>query len=99
MVYGIVASSDRVLTFKGRPSCILGPGVVIVSDALDLNVPAFGDLAISLFSPEPTGPPTTHATGRHNIYVKVGDQTGQMERMNALTTQAYYPHSDFPQGR
>jgi lysophospholipase L1-like esterase len=86
----IVAGSDRVLSFSGRPNCILGPGVVIVSDAVDLNVPAFGDLAVSLFFPELTGPLTTHATGLHNTYVKEGDQTGQMEMTDALTTQSYY---------
>jgi lysophospholipase L1-like esterase len=87
---GIVAGSDRALTFSGRPTCTIGPGMVIVSDAVALNVPSFADLAVSLFFPEETGPPTTHATGLHNTYIKGGDQTGQADMVDALTTQSYY---------
>ena len=35
----IVAGSDRPLTFNGKPGCTLGPGVVLFSDPVDLNVP------------------------------------------------------------
>jgi lysophospholipase L1-like esterase len=87
---GIVAGSDRVLTFSGRPTCSISPGMVIVSDAVNLDVPKFGDLAVSLFFPGETGPPTTHATGLHNTYIQEGDQTGQAAMADGLTTQSYY---------
>ena len=44
----IVKGSDRALTFSGQPGCILSPGVTRVSDPVDLNVPASGELAVSL---------------------------------------------------
>ena len=70
----IVPDSDRSLSFNGKPGCTLGPGVVLFSDPVDLNVPAVTDLAVSLYFPGETGPPTTHATALHNTYIsKEGD--------------------------
>ena len=37
---GIVAGSDRALTFSGRPSVKMAPGMVVVSDPVDLDVRA-----------------------------------------------------------
>src|ERR1039458_4041456 len=36
----IVAGSGRALTFNGKPGCILSPGVVRLSDPVELKVPA-----------------------------------------------------------
>jgi hypothetical protein len=43
----IVAESDRVLTFNGKPGCTLGPGVVLLSDPVDFKAPTYGDVAVS----------------------------------------------------
>ena len=87
----IVAGTDRGLTFAGKASFTMMPGVVAVSDPVDLDVPAAGDLAVSLYLPSDTGPPTTHATGLHTTYVSSeGDFTGQSEFPLAGTTQQYY---------
>jgi lysophospholipase L1-like esterase len=87
---GIVAGSDRALSFNGKPACTIGPGMVLLSDPVDLNVPALGDLAVSLYFPGETGPPTTHATGLHTAYVGAGDLTGQAAMADATTTLSYY---------
>ena len=88
----IVAGSDRALTFSGKPGCILSPGVVRLSDPVDLKVPALTDLAVSLYFPGVTGPPTAHGTGLHTTYVsKEGDFTGQSAIADAaFTTLSYY---------
>jgi lysophospholipase L1-like esterase len=88
----IVAGSDRALTFSGRPGCILSPGVVRLSDPVDLNVPALTDLAVSLFFPGETGPPTVHGTGLHTTYIsKEGDFTGRPAIDDpASTVLSYY---------
>lgn len=44
----IVPASDRPLSFNGKQSCLIPPGVLILSDPVDLDVPQLGDLAISL---------------------------------------------------
>jgi lysophospholipase L1-like esterase len=88
----IVAGSDRALTFNGKPGFILSPGVVRVSDPVELKAPALSDLAVSLYFPGETGPPTNHGTGLHTTYVSgEGDFTGQAAIADtALTTLSYY---------
>jgi len=69
----------------------MNPGAVLISDPVDLTVPALGDLAVSVFFPEDTGPPTVHSTGLHTTYVSAdGDFTGQPNFMATRTTNSWY---------
>jgi lysophospholipase L1-like esterase len=86
----IVAASDRALSFNGKPGCTVGPGMVILSDPVELNVAPLTDLAVSLYFPGETGPPTYHTIGLHTTYIKDGDVTGQPAMEDAATTQQYY---------
>jgi len=88
----IVTGSDRALSFGGAPDCTLGPGVELISDPVELTVPPLADLAVSLYFPGETGPPTTHSTGLHTTYVsKEGDFTAQPAISDpATTTTSYY---------
>ena len=87
----IVPDSDRTLAFNGKPGCTIGPGVVLFSDPVDLNVPPVTELAVSLYFPGETGPPTTHGTALHNTYIsKEGDVTAQAEIPDPVITQSYY---------
>ncbi len=87
----IAPDSDRALTFAGKASFTMMPGVVAVSDPVEIDVPALGDLSVSLYLPRDTGAPTTHSTGLHTTYVSTeGDFTGQSEFPLAGTTQQYY---------
>lgn len=87
----IVEGSDRTLTFGGKPEAILGPGVMLLSDPVDLNVPALADVALSLYFPGETGAPTNHATGLHKTYIsKEGDATGAPVIADATSTEQYY---------
>ncbi|MGB7719910.1 MAG: SGNH/GDSL hydrolase family protein [Bryobacteraceae bacterium] len=86
----IVSGSDRPLAFDGKPGCTIGPGMVILSDPVDLSIPKLGDIAVSLYFPGQTGPPTAH-NGLHTSYVsKEGDFTGQPSIPDATTTGMYY---------
>ncbi len=53
----IVRESDRSLSFNAKPGCTIGPGMVILSDPVNLTIPSQGDVAVSLFLPGETGPP------------------------------------------
>jgi lysophospholipase L1-like esterase len=86
----IAPGSDRSLTFDGKPGCVIGPGMVILSDPVDLKIPQLGDIAVSLYFPGQTGPQTAH-NGLHTTYVsKEGDFSGQPSIPDATTTQSYY---------
>jgi len=86
----IVSASDRVLTFAGRASFTIPPGALVVSDPVDLDVPKFTDLTISLYLPEDTGSPTVHPLGLHTTYIASGDATADATLNPAATTTAYF---------
>ncbi len=86
---GIVPASDRALTFGGQTGTIVWPGTAVVSDPVDLAVPALADLAVSLFLPDDTGPPTVHPDGLHTAYLMPGDATARDAIDPVATTTAY----------
>jgi len=74
-----------------RRAAYIAPGVVLLSDPVELDVPPLTDLAVSLYLPGETGPPTTHATGLHNTYIsKEGDLTAKAEIPEPVITRSYY---------
>jgi lysophospholipase L1-like esterase len=85
----IVPASDRALTFGGRPSTVVPPGTMVVSDPVDLTVPALANLAVSIYLPEATGLPTVHPDGMHTAYITSGNATGSAALKADATTTAY----------
>ena len=87
----IAPDTDRSVTFSGKPGCTIGPGVVLFSDPVELSVPPVTELAVSLYFPGETGPPTTHGTALHDTYIsKEGDVTAQPSIAEPVITQSYY---------
>ena len=86
---GIVRGTDRTLTFSGQPGCTIRPGVLMLSDPVDLEVAPLSDLAVSLYVPKDTGPPTNHNLALHTAYISKGDATGQEVMPEPSTTRAY----------
>ena len=73
----IIPGSDRVLTFSGESTIAIPAGALVVSDPVELRVPALGDLAISVYVPGNTGPATFHAEGKQTSYISpTGDFAG-----------------------
>ena len=72
----IAPGTDRVLTFSGRTAIVIPPGAPELSDPVELNVPALGDLAVSLYLPGTVEAATIHNTGLQTNYVSLpGDFT------------------------
>ena len=86
----IAEGSDRALTFNGQPGCTLRPGVTTVSDPVDLEIPKLADLAVSLYFPGETGPPTSHALALHTTYIAPGDRAAQLALPDATPVGSYY---------
>jgi lysophospholipase L1-like esterase len=87
----IIPASDRALTFSGLSSTTIPVGASMISDPVDLSVPAVGDLVVSIYLPGDSGPPTQHATGLHTTYISSeGDFTGLPDFTPARTTNAWY---------
>jgi lysophospholipase L1-like esterase len=87
----IVPASDRALTFGGAATAKIAPGAVVVSDPVDLAIPPLADVAISLYFPGETGPPTTHARGLKTTYISTdGNQAANAAITVAGTQLSYY---------
>jgi len=65
----IDAISDRTLLFHGQPSVSVPARSLVVSDPVDLEVPALNDLAITLFFPDTTTATTSHVLAQQTNYV------------------------------
>lgn len=72
-------ATDRVLKFRGLLSMSIPAGSMVVSDPVELNVPALSDLAVSLYFPETAAATTTHILALQTSYVAVenGDSTAK----------------------
>ena len=88
----IVPASDRPLMFGRHRSIVIPPGAVVLSDpVLDLNIPPLSDLAISLYLPHSSGPPTQHMFGLHTTWVSgAGDFTAAPTIKGGVTTTSYF---------
>jgi len=86
----ILSASDRTLRFNGSPSITIPAGALVVSDAVVLDVPALGDLAVSLYLPGNVAAATLHEAGLQTNYLSLpGDFTGATTFV-ATTTQSFY---------
>ena len=74
----IAPASDRTLNFHGHPSATVPARSTIVSDLVDLDVPALSDVAVSLFFPQATQADTLHILALQTSYISAenGDSTG-----------------------
>lgn len=86
----IVEGSDHAVSFDGQPGCTIGPGIVKISDPVEMNVAPLGELSVSIYFPGETGPPTIHSTALHGTYIEEGDVTGAASMPDARRTEQYY---------
>ena len=82
----IVAGSDRPLTFSGRTSFAIPPGAPALSDPIDFDVPALGNVVVSIYLPKPTAVTTLHRRAQATTYVSTpGDYSGAVVMPTATT--------------
>ncbi len=84
-------SSDRTLTFAGQKSTTVTAGSLVVSDPVDLDVPALSDVAVSLFFPKATEARTLHLLALQTNYISsaTGDSTAQPDFPDAKTIASW----------
>jgi lysophospholipase L1-like esterase len=87
----IEAGSDAAVTFSGKPSVTVPPGVAIVSDAVPFTVRPLSDIAISLFLPEKAPATTSHLLALQDNYVSriPSDWTSQTQLPAATTVKSW----------
>ena len=80
----IVSGSNRQLTFSGMTSITVPAGAPVLSDPVDLDVPALSDLAISLHLPGEVQAQTIHGSAYQTNYVSL---PGNFANAAVLPTQ------------
>ena len=86
----IVAETDRQVRFDGVLSISIRPGLTAVSDPIAFSVPLLGDVTVSFYLPETTGPATFHPFGFQTNYIADGDISGSAALAEATQTESYY---------
>jgi lysophospholipase L1-like esterase len=72
----VVEGTDRPLRFGGQADVTVPPGARLISDPVDLPLPALSEVAVSLYLPKPSPPAGFHFDARQTAYVADGDLTG-----------------------
>lgn len=83
------AGTTRALTFGGRPNVTIPSDAIVLSDPINLDVPASGDLAISLFLPKPATGAGVHYAAQQTAYIGPGDLTGADSIPDAATITSW----------
>jgi lysophospholipase L1-like esterase len=82
---GIVAETDRAVTFDGQAGVTIPPGATWLSDPVDLPVEGLARLAVSLRLPEVPRQASVHRSARTTAFVVAGDQSAAPELAGATT--------------
>ena len=86
-----VPGSDRKLTFGAEPSVKIPPGAPMMSDPIQLTVPAFAEIAISIFLPGKSPALSVHFWAQHDSYISgPGDFTGAVTIPNPTVEKSWY---------
>jgi lysophospholipase L1-like esterase len=88
----IAPSTDRRLTFGGVDHVVIAAGALVLSDPVELDVPALSDLAISIYLPQPTAATTMHVLALQTSYIAAGtgDATRATDLPGAATTTSWH---------
>ena len=91
----IDAETARPLQFGGQPAVTVAAGAMVVSDPVELAVPALADLAIDLYLPGDSSADaagaTYHSAGLTTNYLSTtGDHTGAAELPVERTVQSWF---------
>jgi lysophospholipase L1-like esterase len=90
----VVASSVRKLTVNGGTTFLIPAGAVMLSDPVDLQVPARSELAIDVFLPDDLGngssPITMHNGANQTSYVAQGNHVGEPALAGTAITRSWF---------
>jgi hypothetical protein len=70
----------NILSFGGKPSVTIPPGALILSDPVALKLPAFADVAVSLYLPaQPMRQVSVHSLALQTSYAASGNVVGEKQ--------------------
>jgi lysophospholipase L1-like esterase len=86
----IDASTDRTLTFSGRPGVTIPAGAEYISDPIAFAAKAQSDLAITFHIDDPPAEQTSHPGSRATSYLVHGDHVADVDLPDARTFEHWF---------
>ena len=83
-------ASDVQLLFNGKPGKVIQPGSIAYSDAIDFEVSAFQNLAVSILASSVPKDVTGHPGSRTTSYIINGDALSAAEFSDSVQTDHWY---------
>lgn len=78
------------ITFGGHTGYTIPTGSLVITDPIAIGVPRGSDLAVSLYTPDPTGRPTWHYSANSTSYLGTGDRVGQSDGAGYGSISSWY---------
>ena len=86
----VVAEGSLALTFGGRPSVVIPPGALVISDGAVLKVAPLSDLAVSFYLPDqPVTQLTLHGFANQTNYYVGGNVVDAASLTSPLTNRSW----------
>ncbi len=85
----ILANSDRVLMFSGRPTVSIPADAIVLSDPVKLDFSAGANLSISMFISSAAVGAGVHYSAQQTNYIGPGDLTGEDSFKNPSTISSW----------
>lgn len=87
----IQSGSLHALTFGGSPSIVVPPGALAISDPVDMALPAFTDLTVSLFLPlQQISDVSVHSSANQDNYIQGGNMVTATALPAATITTSWF---------
>jgi len=86
----IRAGTDHLLSFAGQPAVAIQAGASVLSDPVDMAVPALADLAISLYLPGKVAVSSVHGSGMETAFIMPGDVGASLDLAAAKQDDSRY---------
>jgi lysophospholipase L1-like esterase len=83
-------ATDRTVTFGGEHSIRIHPGALVVSDPIELKIPALTELAISVYLPQLTDSRSLHELGLNTTYIASGNACAATSLTPTETNRSYF---------
>jgi lysophospholipase L1-like esterase len=83
-------TSDRALTFAGKPDVLIPPGAEFVSDPLEVPVTPLSDIAVTFHLDAPPAQETGHPGSRSTSYYEHGDAVSATDLPDAKHVDHWY---------
>jgi len=86
----IDATTDRSLTFHGRPSVTIPAGALMVSDPLEFDLPPLSEVAVTVYVRGAPAAITGHPGSRTTSYFQAGQSVSAVELTRATRVDHWY---------